>query len=356
MDTLTTDRPPACPVERDALAGAQQRSAPSEVMGALVRAGVFVNKARADQHDRPVPPLKLSAATLGSVLADELLVTAIRLRSRSRTLDLAGMADDLGLAVDRLNSAGYVESPALLHREPAVPRNIRLTSRRVCTLRFEHLSFESFYTPPVGMPRADTWLSDESNHIAHAYVLRHDDRPRPWVVALHGHGEGEPIDLLMMGSRGLMQDVGVNILHPVLPMHGPRSRTSTNDRFPSLDPLVNFYGMCQGMWDIRQMLAWIRLQGATRIGVYGVSLGGHTAALLASLDPGLACVVAGIPSADFSSMLARHVNRFGGEAVTSRPASWTSRQGRSTGWSHRWPSYRSCRGRGASSWLASVTG
>ena len=53
MDTLTTDRPPACPVERDALAGAQQRSAPSEVMGALVRAGVFVNKARADQHDRP---------------------------------------------------------------------------------------------------------------------------------------------------------------------------------------------------------------------------------------------------------------------------------------------------------------
>ena len=64
---------------------------------------------------------KLSAATLGSVLADELLVTAIRLRSRSRTLDLAGMADDLDLAVDRLNSAGYVESPALLHREPAFP-------------------------------------------------------------------------------------------------------------------------------------------------------------------------------------------------------------------------------------------
>ncbi|HSP97317.1 MAG TPA: hypothetical protein VL049_08745, partial [Candidatus Dormibacteraeota bacterium] len=51
--------------------------------------------------------------------------------------------------------------------------------------------------------------------------------------------------------------------------------------------------------------AWIRAQGGRHIGVYGLSLGGYTAALLAALEPRLACVVAGIPASDFVE-LARH--------------------------------------------------
>jgi pimeloyl-ACP methyl ester carboxylesterase len=312
METLT-GAPSVAPRDPDPSPGLSRPCAPTEVLRAFVRAGVFANRARAERSDRAVPPLKLSVASVGSVLADELLVTVFRLRSGDRRVDLA--ADEIDVAVDRLAAGGYLDSPALLHPSPPAPRDIRLTSRRVFNLRFEHVSFESLYTPPDGMPRAEEWLADASNHLAHAYVLRHDDRPRPWVVVLHGHGAGEPIDLLMMGSRGIMQELGVNILHPVLPMHGPRGRTATNGSFPSPDPLVNLYGLCQGMWDIRKMLAWIRANGATQIGVYGVSLGGHAAALLASLDPGLACAVAGIPSAEFTSMMASHATRFDEEAL-----------------------------------------
>ena len=161
------------------------------------------------------------------------------------------------------------------------------------------------------------WLADEANHRAHAYLVRHDDRPRPWVVVLHGLRQGEPLDLVLMGAVGLARRLGVNVLHPVLPLHGPRSRTTTLERFPSLDPLVNFYGLSQAMWDVRQTLTWARAEGATEIGVHGVSLGGHTAALLASVEPGLACVVAGVPTADLSTMLARHMARFEGDEIVA---------------------------------------
>jgi len=53
------------------------------------------------------------------------------------------------------------------------------------------------------------------------------------------------------------------------------------------------------MWDLRRLLAWIRAQGAPRVGVYGLSLGGYTTALFASLEADLACAIAGIPAADF---------------------------------------------------------
>jgi hypothetical protein len=47
------------------------------------------------------------------------------------------------------------------------------------------------------------------------------------------------------------------------------------------------------------MLGWIRAEGAPAVGVYGLSLGGYTTALLAAFDADLACAVAGVPAADF---------------------------------------------------------
>ena len=46
------------------------------------------------------------------------------------------------------------------------------------------------------------------------------------------------------------------------------------------------------------------------MGVYGVSLGGYTAALLASLEDDLACVIAGIPAADFLRLMRAHAPSF----------------------------------------------
>ena len=56
------------------------------------------------------------------------------------------------------------------------------------------------------------------------------------------------------------------------------------------------------MWDLRRILSWVRGQDAPGVGVYGLSLGGYTAALLAGLDDGLACAIAGIPASDFARL------------------------------------------------------
>jgi dienelactone hydrolase len=60
------------------------------------------------------------------------------------------------------------------------------------------------------------------------------------------------------------------------------------------------------MWDIRRMLSWLRAEGASEIGLFGLSLGGYNASLLAALERELACVVAGIPAVDFTRLYFRH--------------------------------------------------
>jgi hypothetical protein len=50
----------------------------------------------------------------------------------------------------------------------------------------------------------------------------------------------------------------------------------------------------------------VRAQSDAPIGVYGLSLGGYATALLASLEDGFACAIAGIPATDFARTFYRH--------------------------------------------------
>jgi hypothetical protein len=50
----------------------------------------------------------------------------------------------------------------------------------------------------------------------------------------------------------------------------------------------------------------VRTQGATQIGVFGLSLGGYSTALLSCFEDDLACAVAGIPATDFARLSWRH--------------------------------------------------
>jgi hypothetical protein len=101
----------------------------------------------------------------------------------------------------------------------------------------------------------------------------------------------------------------MNLLVPTLPLHGPRkSGRRSGDGFFSGDPLDAVHAEAHAMWDLRRLLGWLREdQEATQIGVMGFSLGGYNTALLASLDEGLACAIAGIPVTDFVRTYYRHL-------------------------------------------------
>jgi dipeptidyl aminopeptidase/acylaminoacyl peptidase len=49
---------------------------------------------------------------------------------------------------------------------------------------------------------------------------------------------------------------------------------------------------------LRRLIGWLRQERATQIGLYGISLGGYTCSVLAGLEDGLECVIAGVPSSD----------------------------------------------------------
>jgi dienelactone hydrolase len=99
----------------------------------------------------------------------------------------------------------------------------------------------------------------------------------------------------------------MNLLLPVLPLHGPRTiGRRSGDGFLAGEVLDTVHAEAQAMWDIRRMLGWLRAEGAPAVGVMGLSLGGYNAALLAELDDGLACAIPGIPATDFTRLFFRH--------------------------------------------------
>jgi dienelactone hydrolase len=254
----------------------------------------------------PQPTLDLELAI--KVGFDQLaLASMIATRPGRFARDASRLALEVREARTLFESSGWLEKPESYHREPPPLATPALRWRKSLGFSFEHLSFESGYEPHAGEPGRERWLSHLPNREAHAWVLRHADRPRPWLVCIHGYGMGIPaVDLSAFEARRLHFELGLNILCPVLPLHGPRKLSlRSGDGFLNGDFLDTVHAEAQAMWDLRRLLSWLRADGATQIGVYGLSLGGYTTALLTGLDSGLACAIAGIPATDFSRLVAR---------------------------------------------------
>ncbi len=77
-----------------------------------------------------------------------------------------------------------------------------------------------------------------------------------------------------------------------------------NSVLPSPDTMDTLHGLAQAAWDVRRCLAWIRAQTDAGIGMYGISLGGYTAALTAALEAPLSAVMAGVPLVDVTAVFA----------------------------------------------------
>jgi pimeloyl-ACP methyl ester carboxylesterase len=101
---------------------------------------------------------------------------------------------------------------------------------------------------------------------------------------------------------------GINVAVPVLPLHGPRaSGRIRGEDLMTIDMVDSLHGIAQAVWDVRRLIQWLRHeQGAEQIGLIGYSFGSLVASVVAALEPGLACVVAGIPLVDLPEMFRSH--------------------------------------------------
>jgi pimeloyl-ACP methyl ester carboxylesterase len=167
---------------------------------------------------------------------------------------------------------------------------------------------------------AERYLSRVENRTARARLYLAEApgarTTRAAVIAVHGYMGGQwaleenawPVEWLT--RRGL--DVAL----PVLPFHGMRAGSRRGaPGFPSSDPRITNEGFRQAVTEIRALARWLRERGAPHVGVVGMSLGGYTSALVATVTGELDFVMPMIPLASIAD-LAREHGRLGtaGEA------------------------------------------
>jgi hypothetical protein len=254
-----------------------------------------------------VPARVDDTALAAKVAIDEALLATFHLRMAFPAGPELDVAAREALAFrEWLNDAGHA-APLDYHLTPPPIDAVRTTNQKALGHRYEHVSVASDYEPLTDEPGRDRWLAASANRTSHAYVVRHDP-DAPWLVAINGYRMGMALtDLALFDPRVYCERLGFNLLIPVLPLHGPRRAGRLSGDGYIDGNIVDFvHAEAQAMWDIRRWMGWIRAQGAERIGVMGLSLGGYNCALLATLEDDLRCAIAGIPVADFSRILWSH--------------------------------------------------
>lgn len=304
-DTDNTQPPP--PVRPTPSGGAL-----GTVFGPLERTGRFYARSwrdYLDRSDRTVPVARPTLSLAGHALRDEIVLLGLRARRPLSDSDtFSRITREVEAAVDFYGEKGWLDDPTQFFTPPPPLTDISIQKVKSARHSHQRMLFDSGYRPHPEEPGAERWLGYTANRRCYGLMLRHRE-PRPWLVCIHGAEMGRAaLDLTLFRTQWLHRDLGLNVIMPVLPMHGPRARALPKGAvFPGEDVLDDVHAAAQAVWDVRRLLSWIRSQEPDMpIGLNSISLGGYIASLVASLEDGLTCAVLGVPVADLVELLGRH--------------------------------------------------
>ncbi len=138
----------------------------------------------------------------------------------------------------------------------------------------------------------------ERNNVVRAQHWRHDDGPHPTLCVIHG----------FMGSPYLFNGLffslpwffrsGYDVLLYTMPFHGARAERGSP--FSGYGFFANGFSgfaeaMAQAVHDFRSVIDYLEYTGVDRIALTGMSLGGYTSALIASVDDRIQAVIPNVP-------------------------------------------------------------
>ena len=270
--------------------------------------GAYLGGAQNDtQNELPVARPTIALAT--HALRDELvLVGLLWRRPLSDPAAYEQINEEVVAALDFYDRRGWLEKPQEFFPAPPAPTDVGVRSFTNRGRTHDRLSFESGYAPHPGEPGADRYMTYTGNDRGYALMLRHPE-PRPWLVCIHGTEMGRAaLDMTLFRAWHMHEDLGLNVVLPVLPMHGPRAKGLPKGAvFPGENVMDDVHATAQSVWDVRRVIAWIRAQqpGAP-IGLNSISLGGYVASLVASLDDDLTCAILGVPPSNLVELLGKH--------------------------------------------------
>lgn len=264
----------------------------SDVAGVLPRAHAAVAGSR-DWH-----PLSVGGARqLGEVVLDELALSGMTLTAPPPTLPRSVQSCvDAAAELAVLGVSGANTDPPPL-------QVTSVTRRRLGRQNYERLTFD--HDPALPAVLAREGFGGSATAVVH--LCRQGDDRRPWLVWVHGAGQGHPIDLLFSRARRIQEDLGFNIALPVQPGCGVRGNVWPP--YPTMDPLANVAGMMRAVSEVRAVLRWVRPQAGAVV-VAGVSMGSPVAGLVSHLEPVDAAAVY-TPIFGLNAMIATHLGRWG---------------------------------------------
>lgn len=189
---------------------------------------------------------------------------------------------------DEVQHASGVVTPRPLPQDTQVPPRFQLPpqafawqARRMQTVTPTLEVWDVMFPSPVV-------TEVPANNTVHAeyYRSRRDGR-RPAVIVLHILGGDFPLSRLFCNC---LAQHGVHALFVKMPYYGPRRDPASPRRMVATDPHQTVLGMTQAVLDIRRATAWLAERpevDPSQLGIFGISLGGITAALSLAVEPRL---------------------------------------------------------------------
>ena len=245
-----------------------------------------------------VPASPRGVRQFGEVMLDELVLSGFSLLAAGPKA--MRPMDGCAAAAEELSALGIDGA----HSEPKPLRATSIRRHRIAGLEYERMTFEHDPRLPATLDAAG--LSGPVRAVVH--LCRHRDGPRPWLVWVHGAGQGGTEDLLLSRIGRIHHGPGFNVAMPVQPGHGCRRREWP--AYPDTDPLGNVAGMMRAVSEVRAVVRWTQPQ-ATAVVVSGISMGTPVAALVSHLERQVDAVALYTPILGLNAMIARHLARWG---------------------------------------------
>jgi Esterase PHB depolymerase len=245
-----------------------------------------------------VPASRRGMRQFGEVMLDEVVLSGFSLLNGNP--QAMRPLNECTAAAEELSALGIAGA----HAEPKPLRPTSIRRRRIGGLAYERMMFE--HDPMLPATLEADGLGGPARAVVH--VCRHRGGPRPWLVWVHGAGQGGTEDLLLSRIGRIHHGLGFNVAMPVQPGHGCRRREWP--AYPDVDPLGNVAGMMRAVSEVRAVVRWAQPQ-ATAVVVSGISMGTPVAALVSHLERQVHAVALYTPILGLNAMIARHLARWG---------------------------------------------
>lgn len=179
-----------------------------------------------------------------------------------------------------------------IYSRPANPVAEWVADGRVHNLQFTS-SFEA-----VNPAMRDSWRRLTRNNVVRAQHWRHDDGPHPTLCVIHGFLGSAYLFNGLFFSLPWFYRSGYDVLLYTLPFHGRRAEAySPFSGYGYFSHGMTGFAeaMAQAVYDFRSLVDYLEYTGVEKMALTGLSLGGYTSALIASVEDRLQAVIPNVP-------------------------------------------------------------